>query len=864
MCDKIQYIVSQTGFQTQIKSEIFSKKEEQTMYQKAKKLLAVLCMIALMITTIPAIPAKAATAVPKFQKTYASLYENASTKGKYTYTLTNLKKGQTVKWSVSGAGKSYVSVGKASIKATKSTMSNTITVKTNGNTAAKFKKVTLTAKVYSTAGKLQYTVKTSAKLMIKPTKVTLVTTEEEDGDLRAGESYDLSYTVTPVNATYRAQWSVTDANGVDYSSYMSSTGVFKPMKAGVYTIKMSAMIGTKAVKSASKTLVVEDYMESVKQTAANKIELTYSGDMRQLREVGDFTVKNTVGSSVVVKSMAFSEEGKKVTLTLHSYLKDGTTYTVSDEDDELSFVASVGTPVELKILTQKATVGKETPLECVLYDQKGIDVTEVYAGTIEYKAEVMNGYVKDGNKLYMTEVGKTATVTASYVNQANGNLKLESTAVVMCVAAEISNETNFTLTKTTTAPDYTASSYKDNRKVSIGSKYYAHFRALDTDKSEIAYTSVKYESSDPDTMIITASGQVTPIKSGTVKVIVTAVYAGEEYVYSYDVTIAEAPYLKTVRLSTDSVKISNVYNTEYCRYIAVTAFDQYGENYPLASETAAFTDNNTYKQNLVTYDTASDRIIVKASAAVPGTYSYTLTVTADGKKASAAFNVVVATVPSTGTETYEIEIDKNKADLSLNTDISSSQFANVRLAKYRGGVFMNYMSFTSATITKEGYYYGSDLTVGGTLAKQTIGASSSLSLKTLDITNGICRKAETGTYTISLQYYSSADKGYMTLATTLTLTDTQDEPEVRIDRIKANKSCATALELAQNCLTPETGTITECVVTGETQPGSQVALKAGDQVNIRSVTVVSTFKIAGGQEVTVTYTIYVQKTLTNI
>ena len=104
----------------------------------------------------------------------------------------------------------------------------------------------------------------------------------------------------------------------------------------------------------------------------------------------------------------------------------------------------------------------------------------------------------------------------------------------------------------------------------------------------------------------------------------------------------------------------------------------------------------------------------------------------------------------------------------------------------------------------------------------------------------------------------------MTLSTRLTLTDTQDEPEGRIDRIKASKSCATALELAQNCLTPESGTITECVVTGETQPGSKVAVKAGDQVNIRSVTVVGTYKIAGGQEVTVTYTVYVQKTLTNI
>lgn len=831
------------------------------MYQKAKRLLAALCVMALMVTALPGLPAKAATAVPKFKKTYASLYENSSVKGKYTYTLTNLKKDQTVKWSVSGTGKSYVTLGKTSIKATKSTMSNTLTVNTKGSNAAKNKKVTIAAKVYSKAGKLQYTVKSTAKIMIRPTKVTLVTAEEE-GDLHVGESYQFSYKVTPANATYKAKWTVTDENGTDCSSYMSSTGIFEPMKAGIYTIKMSAMIGTKTIKSASTIVEASDYIKSLKQTASDKIQITYSGDMRLVRNMEGFTIKNALGSKMIVKSMTFSEDGKTVTLTLHSHMKDGTEYTVSDGEEEKSFVASVGIPVELKILTQKATVGKETPIECVLYDQKGVDVTEVYAGTIEYQAEVINGYVKDG-KLYMTEVGKTATVTASYASQTNANLKLQSTAVIMCVAAEISNETNFTLTKEAAVPDFTATSYKDNRKVCIGSKYYAYFRALDADKGEIAYSSVKYESSDPDTMIITASGQVTPIRSGSVKVIVTAVYAGEEYVYSYDVTIAEEPYLKSIQLSTDNVKISNVYNAQYCKYITVTALDQYGESYPLASETASFADNNIYKQNLVTYDTASDRIVVKASAAIPGTYAYTLTLTAGGKNASAAFNVVVSTVPTTGTETCEIEIDKNKADLSLNTDISSSQFVNVRLAKYRSDVFMNYMSFTSATITKDGYYYGTDLSIGGTLAKQTLGASSSLSLKTLDITSGICRKAETGTYTIALQYYSSADKGYVTLTTTLTLTDTQDEPEVRIDRIKANKSCVNALELAQNCLTPETGTITECTVTGETQPGSKVELKAGDQVNIRSVTVVSTYKIAGGQEVTVTYMIYVRKTLTN-
>ena len=104
----------------------------------------------------------------------------------------------------------------------------------------------------------------------------------------------------------------------------------------------------------------------------------------------------------------------------------------------------------------------------------------------------------------------------------------------------------------------------------------------------------------------------------------------------------------------------------------------------------------------------------------------------------------------------------------------------------------------------------------------------------------------------------------MTLSSTLTLTDTQDQPEITIERVTASKSCTTALELAQNCLIPENGTITECVVTGETQPGSKVAVKAGDQINIKSVTVVGTYQIAGDRKITMTYTISVGKTLTNI
>lgn len=836
------------------------------MYQKGKKLFALLCALAVMLTALPAVPAKAA-AVPKFQKTYASLYENGTNKGKYTYTIKNLKKGQTVKWSVSGAGKSYVSVKKASIKATKSTMSNVLTVKTNKKTAAKQKKVTLTAQIYSATGKWQGTVKTSAKIMIKPTKVKLSLTGQQKDALRVGESYQITGSVTPVNATYKAAWTVTDEKGGDCSSYINSKGVFKPMKAGTYKIAMAAKIGTKTIKSASMTVSVIASMQSVKQTATKKLVATYSGDMREKLETDDFLVKNAAGSKILVKELGFSEDGTRVTITLLSNLKDGVKYTVYDGDQTLDFTASAGAPAELRILTQKVTVDKATKIEYALYDKNGIDVTDVYNEPPVFQAQVMNGYLQDGDKLFMTEIGKDATVTATYRGKTEGGSPLTCTALIGCAPAELSDRTNFTLTSSTAVPDYTAASYQDNRKAAIGQTYYVHFRALDADGSEIPYSSVKYMSSDSDTLIISEDGKVTPIRNGSVEVSITAVYAGEEYTYSYDVTITEAPYLKSLKLSRDQVTMSNSNNSDYCEYINVTALDQYGEVFRLENETEVITDHNTFKQQLASYDPVADRMTITAHSVTAGTYAYTLTLTADGKTASADFIVVVADVPTTGTESYRIWMDKTNVDLSLKSNLSSgdSVKAKLRLAQYRGNVFADYTYFTSATIMKGGYYYGTDLTAGGTKEKQPITSygSDGVDLTLMDLTTGVCKKAETGTYTITLQYYPPTSSGYITLSANLTLTDTQDAPRIRVDRTKANKNCGNALDLAKNCLTPDTGEITDCVVTGETRSGVEVTLKSGEQVNIRSVTVTSTYKLADGKEVLVTYTVPVGKTLTN-
>ena len=75
------------------------------MRQNLKKLIAFVCAVAMVITMAPA-NAEAAKKKVAFVKSYTALYENDTNKGVYTYTVKNLIKGQKVKWSISGTGKS--------------------------------------------------------------------------------------------------------------------------------------------------------------------------------------------------------------------------------------------------------------------------------------------------------------------------------------------------------------------------------------------------------------------------------------------------------------------------------------------------------------------------------------------------------------------------------------------------------------------------------------------------------------------------------------------------------------------------------------------------------------------------------------
>ena len=837
------------------------------MRQNLKKMIAFVCAVAMMITLVP-VNAEAATKKVAFSKSYTALYENDTNKGVYTYTVKNLIKGQKVKWSISGTGKRYAKLSKTTTSVSGTTSSNKLTIRTKKKTAAKNKTVIVTAKIYNKNGKLQNTlVAKTAKIKVLPKKIQIAGETASQTEYLIGKTYQFQFKITPANATSTNVWSATDETGAKIPQ-MTSSGAFTPAKEGTYTICVQAKKGSKVVKTAKKTIKVGMTMIDAKQTAVKKVVAEYSSSAKNLVTKDSFQVTNAAGARSEVKSIEFSADGKEVTLNLYANLKDEQEYTVTDGKMSYNFTAHIGQPVSLKILTTEVTAERETPIVYALYDSYGIDVLDAYPGTVEYDCKITNGYLTDQNKIFMKTIGDTGIINLTYTNKEDSKLVLKDTATVVCVAANAAEDTNFTSEKT---PDYGVASYKDNRKVASGNNYYAHFRALDEDKNEIKYDTVSFESSDPDTLLINNENngvaKVTAVKSGSVRIIVTATNGKQEYTYTYEVTVAEPAYLKNVKLDQNTLMLSKRYVTGYKGYINVEATDQYGDDFTLTDESVQITGTNAYA---VKYDEINDRIIVDPSMLTAGTYSYTMTVTVGTHKATTGFNVVVQTPPENGAVTYKIDMDQPVIDMAVKgneNNLVNAKTVNIRLAQYKGGMFYDYVYIQSATIKKGDLYYTTDLTHNGTALAGSTVSGTTIPVTTVSLNKNVLTKAQTGVYVIELKFYAGSNTtGLSTVNGYLEVTDSQTAPEIAVERTTASASCTTALDLAKNCLSVQgvSGEIVECVVTGTNTAGSAYKLATKESVNIKSVTIQTAMTLSDGTKVVSNYEISVGKTLKNL
>ena len=845
------------------------------MRQNLKKMVAFVCAIAMMITLVPA-RAEAATKKAAFAKSYTALYENDTNKGVYTYTVKNLIRGQKVKWSISGTGKSYAKLKKASTGVSGTTSSNKLTIRTKKKTAAKNKTVIVTAKVYNASGRLQTTLKSrTGKIKVKPTKIQVLSSDWDGKTFLVNGTYQMRYKITPANATSTNTWSVTDTSG-NSVDYITTTGAFTPKKDGNYIITVQAKIGSKVIASDSMNVQVATTMVEAKQTAADALVAVYSGNVKNTLDTKKLKITNAAGANIVIKKAAFSNDGTQVTMTTSSLLKDGASYTVTDGVSSYIVIARVGTPVKAEILNSTVTVNKATPIEYALYDADGIDVKAAYKGTVAYDYKITNGYLTKNDEIFMTSIETTGTVSMTYTSD-DKKIVLQAETTISCVAASTSSDTNFTFTESAAKPDYDATGYKDDRSVASGSNYYVHFRALDEDKTEIPYDSVVFESSDPDTLLLNqgSDGTVTAtaVKTGTVNVTVTATYGKMDYTYQYEVTVAEPAYLKTLTLSNSVLQMSNAQAYGYKGYINIEGRDQYGHQIGLKDETVTITDNSSVKTNMVTYDAVDDRLVIDASGRATGSYSYTVTMTMNGHKASENFTVVVQTAPYNGASSYKIEMDRPVLDLKIgsgmsSTDLVTSKNVAVRLAEYRGGVFYGYVYIQSAKIMKDGNYYHADLTQAASATELSAGGGQVITLNAVTLNKDVCSKAQTGMYSIELKFIpsGSSSSSYASVNALLEVTDSQTNPQVAVARTTAGKTCKTALELAQNCLEVQgvNGTIVSCTVTGSNSADGNYAIAAGYALNVKSVVVQVKTSLSDNKTVVSNYTINVGKTIRNL
>jgi len=845
------------------------------MSQKILKELALLLTVAMILTGMP-IYAHAAAA-PAFQTTYSTFYENRANQGIYDIQVRNVQKGYILKWHITGKGKNWASFDTKKIIANGTTATNKLTVDSNGESAyAAGERIRITVNVYTAKWKLVTKLTFAGKLQSKAKSINIDSTGIHDlKQLKSGETYKFRAVMTPLNATSKVYWNVKDSKGTDCSAQITEDGAWTPLQPGEYTITATAKNSAKGAALCTKQVqaTVGSFIEKIDQTASNGCKVTFgTAPAVQLKEA-DFSIKSGE-TTVVVKKVNFSEDKKTVDVTTSTSFIDGKVYTVSCAGYTKEFTASVGKPAKLEIKTASAQAGKYTTIEYAFYDANNVDVTEtVKNGTYRYSANVTNGLLdQQTNKLFMTTIGSIANVTLEYT--ALDGTRLTDTKTIVCVEqkAEEASEAKFTLTNSVQAPGFRD---PDVREIAIGDTMYAHFAAFNLSGTKIEYDSIMYASSDPDSLIVSAEGKLTPIKAGTVTVVVTAVQNTIPVTYSYDVTVKAGRYLASIQMKETAIAISNVREPGYQKIIPVKAMDQYGD--PLTLTNASGIVTESYGRTIARYEPSNNSIIVTAQDAKVGIYNCVLALTSGGVTLNQNFTVIVSTPPTNGVYTYQVEASTAVQDMAVNenTDIGNGNpmEITIRLAEYRGGVFTGYVDFEQAQVQKGNTLYNDMMTIISNSAIST--KATELKLNPVSIVrseNGgiFCKKAEKGTYTVTLKYkerysYSGVASNVLKTATAnIELTDSQRIPDYSIRSLTTGTTVQTAHQMAIDCIQLANGdTITDCTVTGSNQPGSAVLVKSGEQVNISTITVQSMVTVKGQQNVYVDYIIPVGRTLTN-
>ena len=755
--------------------------------KSSKKVLAFALAAAMVVTAVPATNAQAASTA-KLSAKKATVYSE----GYKTVTVKTPKSWKSVKVTATSNKKSVAKVKKTAAKKIKVTGvkpgTAKVTVKVTYKTSTKKSAKTKTKK-------LTYTMK------VAKASVAL----SGDSVVAVGDTTTLT---TTKKASKRA--TITYTSSDDSIATVSEDGTVKGVKAGKATITATLKIGKDTATATQDVEVKKAIVKSAGQTEYNKIEATIVGDTKNIK-AGDVKVTNTATkATVAVKSVSLKKGTQNVyVIETFTGMTDAKEYSVEYAGSIAAFTATDGTVAGVALTKTEVPAGIKTEVKAVTKDAKGVvlgyfDLTNANSakGQVTTALTITKGYVQ-GSDVYLPAVGDTMVAkltyhTGSFAADGTETGKIEETATITAVDPSTVSY-NYAVTFGTSAPTWTASSFKAVTAIKVGdASKKAYFRITDENGKEIdSYAGYTVETADPTKLVVNAA-ELTNIK--TIGTSVKGVAAGDTYilvkkdgkvVFSLPVQVQGKATATTVDLNKTSVTVMS--GKAVSETIEAKLKDQYNEDMAINTSSAseqpkvealACPDGTTAP--VLAYGTdvtmsGTKKVVVsvdgtKFAGKKLGTYTYKITLK-DADKKAIVRTFTVNFVDNAAVQAYQLalptEMDTTvKADTT--TDTGYDVVVNV-VETANGAAIGNYAgSEPTATATTSSVvtYAVKDASGKDVSSDYYTQSGNTLTIKTVSASGASFQKnLAAGTYYVTATFKAKTKKADGTYDATSTLGD---------------------------------------------------------------------------------------------
>ena len=573
------------------------------------------------------------------------------------------------------------------------------------------------------------------------------------------------------------------------------------VKAGKVTITAKAGKTTKTVDMEVKTVI----LKSATQTEYNKIEAVIVGDTKNLK-AGDFKVTNTATNGTVAVKSVTAKKNVADTFVIETFtgMTDAKDYSVEYAGSKATFTATNGTVAKVGVTPVEVAAAEKTPVSLTTLDASGVVLgytplnnSDSSKGKVTATTKYAKGYV-DGTDVYLPTVGDTMTVEVTYHTGTFGTDGKETGNItgsftITAVDPALIN-LNYAVTIATSAPAWTANSFKSSNQVKLGADAKAYFRITKESGAEITnYGDYKVESADKTKLLVNADTLVNASTDvGTTYILIKK---NDTTVASLPITITAAPVATTLELSKTAVSVMQ--GKTVPETVKLTIKDQYGDAMNVDSSSVSIlgkpsnsTVTNAGSTSSSAVFTTSGSLFTSAANDI-GTFTVKITAKNGNVELTRALAVNVVKAATTATD-YEVRFDQAEVDTTIGSGAVTTSATDIKVTTVRkanGAAIDSVANDVQYTIkNSEGkvVYYNGDLNSANAMttanavtgaAFTTTGAlpSNELTVNTItsNATNTYDKNLAAGTYYVTAKFEGD-NHTVVTVGSTFTIKDSQD------------------------------------------------------------------------------------------